>query len=214
MTKPVSESRRIDIIRGAMAALRKQGLAYPSYDAIADEANMSRQLIRHYFPDAEALMEMTGQALAMAYKEIFAQAILDTDETERLPMFLDFYFDFLSEKGLPKPADDAVYDALFALAARSEKVRAELKGQYSLLRMILAHEIQISTRLPQRACEDLAFLVVSLMYGHWKMVATLGFDRGLNRVSRDAVDRLIASYRDRYEDPDEEPDGLPPEDGA
>jgi hypothetical protein len=40
------------------------------------------------------------------------------------------------------------------------------------------------------------------MYGHWKMVATLGFSEDYNRVTREAVDRLIASYVQNYHDPD------------
>lgn len=32
------------------------------------------------------------------------------------------------------------------------------------------------------------------MYGHWKMVASLGVSEAHNRVSRAAMDRLIRSY--------------------
>ena len=47
------------------------------------------------------------------------------------------------------------------------------------------------------------------MYGHWKMVATLGFSPSHNSVTRAAVDRLIESYVERWDDPDLEPvDGM------
>lgn len=41
------------------------------------------------------------------------------------------------------------------------------------------------------------------MYGHWKMVASLGCSSGHNRIAREAMDRIISSYLDRYDDPDE-----------
>ena len=118
-------------------------------------------------------------------------------------MFLDFYFNFLSEDGLAKPADDTVYDAMFALAGTSERVRENLHDQYTELQATLAHEIQIShPDLPQRGCQELGYLIVITMYGHWKMVATLGFSEDYNRVARSSLDRLIASYVENYVDPD------------
>lgn len=164
---------------------------------------MSRQLIRHYFPDPEELMLAVCDRLAAGYRELLNQGIIAAESRDRLTTFLDFYFGFLDGDGFPKPADDQVYDAMLALAAGSERVRLNLYEQYSLLRHMLAHEIQIShPALSPRACREIGYLFVSLMYGHWKMVASLGFDSEHNRVSRAAMDRIIASYLDRYDDPD------------
>jgi hypothetical protein len=33
------------------------------------------------------------------------------------------------------------------------------------------------------------------MYGHWKMVATLGLSPEHRRITRRSIDRIIASYR-------------------
>ncbi|MEO3388742.1 TetR/AcrR family transcriptional regulator [Mesorhizobium sp. CAU 1741] len=203
MPKPISEIRKPEIIDAAFAAIKKHGLPMPSYDQIASEAGMSRQLIRHYFPTIESLLVALGDALAAKYRELLMRGILDANVTERLPMFLDFYFDFLSGKGLGKPADDAVYDALFSLSVASEPIRKNLHDQYSLLQWTIAHEVQISNPgLSQNACREIGFLFVSLMYGHWKMVATLGFSGDYHKVTRAALDRILASYNAHYEDPD------------
>ncbi len=201
MPKPISEIRKPEIVQAAIKAIGRDGLPMPSYDAIAKEADMSRQLIRHYFPDPEGLMVAVCDALAAGYRDCLMKGIIDAGAMERLPMFLDFYFNFL--EGNSKPKDDAVYDAMFSLAVGSEAVRANLSGQYNLLQYTIAHEIQISNpTLSQKACREIAFLFVALMYGHWKMVATLGFSEDYNRVTREAVDRLIASYVQNYHDPD------------
>ncbi|MGY9050123.1 MAG: hypothetical protein ACKVKF_24600, partial [Rhodobacterales bacterium] len=49
--------------------------------------------------------------------------------------------------------------------------------------------------LSRSACHEIGYLFVTLIYGHWKMVASLGFSENNNRVAREAVDRLIASYQ-------------------
>ncbi len=215
MPRPIHEIRKPEIVEAAFQAINKNGLPVPSYDQIAEEAGMSRQLVRHYFPDPESLMVALCDALAATYRECLGKGIVMAKSTERLPMFLDFYFNFLAGKGLPKPADDAAYDAMFSLARSSKPVRDNLHEQYNQVQFTIAHEVLVSyPGLNQKACNELGFLFVSLMYGHWKMVATLGFDESYNRVTRDAFDRIIQSYNERYDDPDlmdPDPGGTGPE---
>jgi hypothetical protein len=98
---------------------------------------------------------------------------------------------------------------MFSLAAASPAVKANLHEQYTVLQYTIAHEVQVSNpQLKQAACKEIGFLFVSLMYGHWKMVATLGFSEQYNRVTRQTLDRIIASYLDHFEDPDEAPDSV------
>lgn len=203
MPKKIADIRRPEIVEALHRAIEADGISLPSYDQIARQGDMSRQLIRHYFPDSEEMALALCDALAAAYRDCLMRGIIAADESRRLRVFLDFYFGFLSDKGLPKPADDTVYDALFAMAGKSPAVRANLKDQYTLLQWTIAHEIQISyPDLHQAGCKELGYLLVSLMYGHWKMVATLGFSDDHNRVSREAMDRLIESYVANYTPPE------------
>ena len=205
MAKPLAEYRKPEIVAATLLAINEDGLPMPSYDRIAQHAGMSRQLIRHYFPDPEKLMVAVCDAMAASYREALMKGIIQTGRTERLPLFLDFYFNFLADRGLRKPEDDAVYDAMFSLAQGSATIRNTLAEQYNELRQTIAQEVQIShPQLSQRACREIGFLFVSLMYGHWKMVATLGFSTEYNKVTRAALDRIILSYLDKYEDPEED----------
>ncbi len=82
-------------------------------------------------------------------------------------------------------------------AAASEPVRTCLRNQYGLLGHVLSHELQLSILdldLERQAANELSFAFVALMYGHWKMVASLGFSPDHNRVSRSAMSRLIRAY--------------------
>ena len=201
MPKKISDIRRPEIVRALYEAIEDGGMSLPSYDLIAQKGEMSRQLVRHYYKDPEQMAVDLCDHLAASYRDCLMRGIIQADDSRRLGVFLDFYFDFLAGKGLPKPKDDQVYDGLMSFATRSERVRANLRDQYSLLQATLAHEVQIShPGLPQESCRELGFLIVALIYGHWKMVASLGMSEDYNKVSRDALDRLIESYVEQADD--------------
>ena len=77
MPKPISEVRKPEIVEAASNAILKNGLPHISYDLIAQEADMSRQLIRHYFPDPIELMVAVCDRLAAAYRDCLMRGILN-----------------------------------------------------------------------------------------------------------------------------------------
>ncbi len=195
MVKPISEIRKPEIVQGAIGALNKHGLSMISYDLIAEEADMSRQLIRHYYPDPQLLMVAVCDALAAAHREALTVEIVNVEVDERLEFFLDFFFDALADKSSWKPKNHAAYDAMMSIATGSETVRKCLYEQHSLLQYTIAHEVRVSyPSLSQNACREIGYLFITLLYGHWRMVASLGFSDAHNQISRDAINRLIRSY--------------------
>lgn len=181
------------IVLGAFAALKAQGLPMMSYDIIADNAGLSRQLVRYHFSDPGDLMVAVCDYLAECYRDALLAAVTKADTVDRLEVFLDFYFDLLDEA--PKPRDDQVYDAMMSLAAGSERVQDNLRTQYGLLGQVLSHEFSLKhPDLDSESANELAYLFVCLMYGHWKMVASLEFDEEHKHITRKAMDRLIRSY--------------------
>ncbi|MEO9468671.1 hypothetical protein [Parasphingorhabdus sp.] len=204
MAKKISEIRRPEIISALRTALEEDGMSLPGNDQIAKHGDMSRQLIRHYFKDGEDMMLALCEAMEEVYRDCLVKTAIAARGGSRLTIFLDFYFNYLADTGLPKPADDAVYDALLAYSNTHESVRKRLYDGYSLVQMTFAHEFQVTyPDLPQAACKELAYLVIVTMYGHWKMVANIGFSESHHRVSREALDRLIESYVANYEEPEE-----------
>lgn len=189
-----ADLRREQIVKGAFNALRKHGLPDLSNDMVAAEAGVSRQLVRYHFPSHEGLMLEVCDYLAQLYRDALVSTAGTLDGPARVDMFLDFYFDLLD--GTPKPRDDQAYDAMMALASRSEPVRETLAGQYRLVGQVLSHEFEVQyPELDRQSAEELSYLFVCLMYGHWKMVASLGFAEEHRTVSRQAMERLIRSYR-------------------
>lgn len=187
------DQRKLDIVSGAFSVLLKNGLPMLSYDLIAQESGVSRQLVRYYFADPEDLMIALCDHLAALYREALIQGVLARQQDNRLEFFFDFYFDLV--EGTAKPRDDQVYDAVMSLAAGNPTVRDNLRGQYSLLGQVVSHEIHL--RYPQigrEGADELSYLFVCLMYGHWKMVASLGLSEDHKHITRQALDRLIQTY--------------------
>jgi len=185
--------RRQEILVGAFSALMKNGLPALSFEAIAEEAGVSRQLVRYHFSDNEGLMIALCDLLAARYRDMLINGMMKVEGGNRLDVFLDYYFDLLD--GAPKPRDDQAYDALMSLSARYPKVKENLRNGYTLLGQVVSHEIELSSpSLGSQASQELSYLFVALMYGHWKMVASLGLAEDHKMITRKAIDRLIQSY--------------------
>lgn len=188
-----SEKTRVAILKAAYDLLRESGLPAVSYSAIAETGGISRQLVRYYFKTSDELMYALCDQLAEANRQSILAGLNDIGERSRIEYLLDFFFDALEGGG--KPDDDQVYDAMFSLAAGSEGLRENLRGQYTLLGEVVAHELgQEYPDLADQDASELAYLFVCIMYGHWKMVATLGFSDHHRSIARRSIDRLIASY--------------------
>lgn len=185
--------RKADIVRAAFDALMAGGLPMVSYDSIAAQGGMSRQLIRYHYGDTEDLMVDLCDHLAGVYREALISEVMKSEGRARLTTFFDFYFDLLENNR--KPRDDQVYDALMALSAGSGRIKSTLRTQYSLLGQVLSHELQLEfPQLGSQGADELSYLFVCLMYGHWKMVASLGFAEDHRHMTRTAVERLLDSY--------------------
>ncbi|SMX38398.1 TetR/AcrR family transcriptional regulator [Maliponia aquimaris] len=181
------------IVQGVADFLMSNGPPPPSYGQIADSSGVSRQLIRYYFDDPDTLMCQVCDLLAEAYRMSLVQGVETLKGPKRLQFIFDFYFDLAQD--IRKPRDDQSYDAMMAFAAGSDRIRTNLRGQYTLLGQVLQLEIKMQyPHLSLEDCAEIGYLFVCVMYGHWKMVASLGVAEGHNVIARRAIDRIIASY--------------------
>ena len=188
-------ARKEEIVSAAFKALMGEGAQMLSNDTIARYGGLSRQLVRYYYPDQEDLLIDLCDYLAGLYRDALISEVMKSEGRDRLTTFFDFYFDLLEDNR--KPRDDQVYDALMSLAARSDRVRINLRNQYSLLGQVLSHELELEyPMLGSQEAQELSYLFVCLMKGHWKMVASLGLSEDHRHVTRTAIERLLESYLD------------------
>jgi AcrR family transcriptional regulator len=187
--------RRTQILLALAELIRDQGIQAISFEHIAQQAGISRQLLRYYFAEQDKIIVELCDFLANRYREFLIAGIVDLGQSKRLEFFLDFFFDLA--EGHPMPDDLEVYDSLVAYAVGSDAMKERLCGQYLTLGQVVGHELAIAhPELEGRLCEELSLLFVSMMHAHWSFVATLGYSRDHSRLTRRAIDRLIESYID------------------
>jgi AcrR family transcriptional regulator len=200
MTKPPKQptaqklkQQKREIVEASRTLLSETGPPHLPYTRLAEASGVSRQLIRYYFADPEDLLCDVCDLLAEAYSMALVNGVDRLTGPKRLDFIFDFYFDLVDD--LRKPRDDQAYDAMLAYAAGSGRVKAKLRGQYTLLGQVLQLEIKMAHRaLALDDCAEIGYLFVCIMYGHWKMVATLGISTDHRIIARRAIDRIIASY--------------------
>ena len=188
-----SQNKRTQILQAATGLLARNGLQALSFEAVAHEAGLSRQLVRYYYSNLDALITDLCDHLGNAYRDILVSGVVQVGKVERLQFFLDFFFDLADTHRMPEQLE--VYDALVAYSVGSADMRDRLCTQYQTLGQVMVHELAIARPdLDGAACEELSYLFVSMMHTHWSFVATLGYSREHGRLTRQAIDRLIESY--------------------
>ncbi|MEO0666693.1 MAG: TetR/AcrR family transcriptional regulator [Pseudomonadota bacterium] len=191
--RDLSVEKKAQILTAASELLRHKGLQALSFENVARQADLSRQLVRYYFADLDALIAELCDFLAKGYRDTLIAGVVTVGQVARLEFFLDFFFDLAEEHRMP--ANLEVYDSLVAYSVGSTQLRERMCSQYDVLGQVMVHELAIAhPGLDKAACEELSFLFVSMMHSHWSFVASLGYSRAHSRLTRKALDRLIASY--------------------
>lgn len=197
-TQPALKGRKLEILQSAFSAITAHGLPSLTYEVISQHGNVSRQLIRYHYREPEELLTALCDYVASLYAAKFEELNATACEsgTTSLDLLLDFFFDQITE--MRKPQDDAVINALMTSAAYAPEIKDRLKQQHETLGTLLRNALlETYPELGQQGARELSYLCMSLIYGHWKMVATLGYAPEYSACTRGAADRLIASYRAR-----------------
>lgn len=186
-------NRKAQILNAAARLVSTRGVQALSFENLANEAGLSRQLVRYYYAELDGLIVDLCDHLASIYRERLLTGIPQIGKVERLDFFLDFFFDLAD--GHPMPGNLQAYDAMMAYSVGCEPLRNRMCDQYRTLGHVVVHELAIAyPQLDVAACEEISFLFVSMMHAHWSFVASLGYARGHGLLARKAIDRLIRSY--------------------
>lgn len=186
-------TKKVQILDATTALLTTCGLQALSFENIAKQTGLSRQLVRYYYPTLDALIADLCDHLGKVYQDVLIAGVVKVGQVERLDFFLDFFFGV--SRDYPMPDNLEAYDSLFAFSVGAPDVKQRLHAKYRTLGQVIEHELAIAyPQLNAPARDELSFLFVSMMHAHWSYIATLGFSQAYNKVARKAVDRLIASY--------------------
>lgn len=193
MPRRIAEERRAGILAAVAETLQEEGLPFPSYDRVAGHAALSRQLVRHYFPDPEELMVTACRSLGQAWLSEIARRLNDAPPGTGLGRLIDLCLDGRgAEDDLPPPA---AFESLIALSRSSPALRGALQAEVEALTGIFSEEVaRAFPDLAAREARELALLIVSQVVGHWAMAGTLELGAAEGRAARLAIDGIIAAY--------------------
>lgn len=187
-----NDPRPAELVRAATQVFIKHGLTPLSYELIATEAGTSQQTIRRHYPDPQDLAIDLCQQLSAWFDDSLHKSLQAIRKTDRLDHLLNFYLDLPSRLAQPKRRDEQIINALVALSAKSEDIQEELRDHYLAMQERIAKAIRAAhPQLKPKQCKTLGFQIVCLIYGHWKMVASLGFAENNNVLVRAAIDHLL-----------------------
>lgn len=185
--------KKVQILNAAAKLLTQSGVQAFSFENVAFEADLSRQLVRYYYSNLDDLITDLCEHLGNVYQNILVTGIAEVKQVGRLKFFLDFFFGVA--EGYPMPQALEAYDAMVAYSVGSQKLKNQMCERYYTLGRVVVHELQIAyPELKVAACEEISFMFVSMMHAHWSFVASLGYSYDHSRLARRSIDRLIESY--------------------
>lgn len=193
MPRRIADERRARILAAVAETLHEEGLAFPSYDRVAGHAALSRQLVRHYFPDPEDLMVNACRRLAGAFLAEIDRRLEASEPEGELEALIDLCLDGPGgADGLPPTG---AFESLLALARSSPALRRALQDDVRALNAAFARAAM--RRYPDLAkgqAAELGLLLVAQVMGHWTMAGTLALGNAGSDATRAAMAGIIATY--------------------
>ena len=141
MPRKIADIRREEIVEALRGVVARDGLNVPSYDAIATEGEMSRQLVRHYYRSPDDMAADLAKRLTAELRADVEQALDAADASSRLEALVGVLFtrNIASDAG----ANDrnALECALHAIARHSSKVQEAFSAHLDAMRELIAGEL-------------------------------------------------------------------------
>jgi len=180
--------RTEQIIEALAACIRDQGYEATTLEHVARKAGVQRTLIRHYFGNREDLLTAAVERLTESYRQDYLTLAQTLPAGRRLEALLSYLFggDFNR-----RPDEDAVVDALVAVASRSSVARASLRRMYqtfedTVCSVILAARPKSSRREARRV----AYAIMCLAEQN-ATLRGLGYGARRTRDARAVAEALI-----------------------
>lgn len=167
--RDLSDERRPQIVAAAKRAITKHGVDGATQEVIADEAGMSRALIRHYLGNRDAVLdavwdETVGEYL-LAVEETTAVTDPPTEVERAVGRFLASSFVY--------EEDDAIILAFLHESRKNERIRSRTHATYArveenLSRLLRAaspglSESEIATRAHALMAMSMGALMLDLL---------------------------------------------------
>jgi AcrR family transcriptional regulator len=161
--KNLSEERTAEILAAFARCLVKYGLD-TSLDQVADEAGMTRSIIRHYIGNREAVIEALIEQITRDY----ITALQTTGDLIPLPERIDALLDYLfTDLAAAAAYDKLIIDVLLTAHDRYPTAKAHIVAMLDTLVAMFADDLRAAYPAADAArCQDVAYSVLCLAMNH------------------------------------------------
>ena len=186
--KSMAGERRDELLNAFERCIVKYGLEGASLEQIADEAGMTRSIIRHYIGNRDELVDALIERIIAQYAGQLEAAYADVPADHVVRHTLDVMF---SGEQLLDPRDTVVITVLMTAKDRYPQAKKLLVAMFEAMIDSFAADLgQSYPQAPAERCRQIAYAVICMAEMHESLM-WLGMDRGYNAAGRAAAEALL-----------------------
>lgn len=160
--RDLSDERRPHIVAAAKRAITKYGVDGATQERIAEEAGMSRALIRHYLGNRDAVLDAV-------WDETVGEYLVAVEETTSItdpPAEVEHAVSRFLESSFVYEEDDAIILAFLHESRKNERIRARTHATYARVEENLSRLMRAaSPTLPEAELVTRAHALMALSMG-------------------------------------------------
>lgn len=187
--RDLTEERTVEILKAFARCIVRYGLD-TSLDQVAQEAQMTRSIIRHYIGNREEVVNTLIERIGASYLAELDAAAATLPEDQLIPATLDYLFAYTASE------EEDNYEKLVFIVMMTAKERYP-QAKKTLVRMFEAlvelFSVDLCKAYPQAdadRCREVAYSILALSMSN-DAFAWLGMDQTYRRAARASAEALI-----------------------
>ena len=189
MARPsLAEIRRPELLEAYARSLLKHGSEGATLDRIAEEAGVTRGLVRHYLGNRKEVDRALFAHIRERYVSGLQALAADRSPAERLPAILEGIFAGSSDDPTAR-----LVDTLLGASADDPVLRERLREMYRELERLLDSELAAAYPRSQPAARRQVAYGIVCLAGMNESLIELGMPPGRSRAARACAEQLVAS---------------------
>lgn len=185
--KNLSEERTSEILEAFARCLLKYGLD-ASLEQVAEEAGMTRSIIRHYIGNREQVVNTLIEQITTDYVQTLRDAGTQIPPDQMIEATLDYLFS--GEPGFDD-YDKLIFDVMMTARDRYPQAKQSLIRMFEELITLLAEDLNRAyPHAKLEKCRGVAYSILALTMSNESFL-WLGMDRTYNAATRASAEALI-----------------------
>ncbi|MEQ8676591.1 MAG: TetR family transcriptional regulator [Aggregatilineales bacterium] len=185
--KKLTEERTTEILDAFARCMVKYGLD-TSLDQVAEEAGMTRSIIRHYIGNREEVVNVLIERITADFLAELQTEAAQIPQEQMIAATLDYLFD--DEAGYDN-TDKLIFDVMMTAQDRYLQAKQTLIGMFEELITMFADDLEFAyPQADKTHCRDVAYSVLGLAMSH-ESLQGLGMNKRYHATARTNAETLI-----------------------